>query len=153
MRLRKQWFTETSHSAHEPLILDLGNLSECARTRVPETFDRLGTGDKLEIQMRREPSRLFAELRYRYSSGFYWWPLERGPVIWRVMLDKPTPAGQSTITGMMKADHRRLYELWGDAVCAVARRWIDCIPRRLGELSIGLGRHFDIEETILFRSA
>jgi hemerythrin-like domain-containing protein len=84
-----------------------------------------------------------------HGTGFYWWPLERGPIIWRATLAKPVSHIPS-VADVMSADHFRLLELWSDLKRAAELCQFDTIHRRSVELSVGLRRYIDIEEVLLF---
>jgi uncharacterized protein (DUF2249 family) len=136
--------------SNERRILDLGDFSKHKRAHGRRAFDALPSGGSLEIVARRKPGQLFFELRHRYGPNFYWWPLERGPVLWRVMLAKPALGVQSTVTSMMGADHRRLNQLWSELETDVELCRIESVRRHIGELSLGSRRYIDIEEALLF---
>lgn len=101
-------------------IIDLQDLPESTQhARTLEAYDRLSSGDALEITSTHRPSHLFAEFRARYGLAFYWWPLESRPGVWRVMVARPAPEPATTIAGVMGADHHRLHDLWRDFVRGV----------------------------------
>jgi uncharacterized protein (DUF2249 family) len=131
-------------------ILDLGGVPRNERACALEAFERLAPGDSFEIAARRPLGPLFFELQNRYGLDFYWGPLKRGPLVWRVMLAKPAQGAQRTIASVMGADHHRLHELWREFEFAVGLCQIDSVHRRLGELSLGLRRYIDLEEAVLF---
>lgn len=130
--------------------IDLGGLSGCERARALKAFQCIAAGCCYEISTRRRLALLFCELRDRFGAGFYWWPLECGPLVWRVMLAKPAQGAQQTVATVMSADHHRLHKLWCESESAVELCQIETVHRRLGELSLGLRRHIDIEEVVLF---
>ena len=132
-------------------IVDLQDLPESTQNaRALEAYDRISTGDALEIVSTHRPSHLFAEFRARYGSAFYWWPLESRPGVWRVMVAKPAPEPATTIAGVMGSDHHRLHDLSRDFVRGVEICRIDDLSRCLGEFALGLHRHIAIEEAMLF---
>ncbi|MGC1678462.1 MAG: hemerythrin domain-containing protein [Candidatus Binataceae bacterium] len=131
-------------------VIDLGTLSGCERVQALETFEGIAAGGSFEISARRRLTLLFCELRDRFGAGFYWWPLERGPLVWRVMLAKPAQGAQPTVATVMSADHHRLHKLWCEFESAVELCQIETVHRRLSELSLGLRRYIDIEEVVLF---
>jgi uncharacterized protein (DUF2249 family) len=134
----------------ERRILDLGDFSTHKRAHAWRAFDSLPPGGSLEIVARRKPGRLFFELQRHYGLNCYWWPLERGPVLWRVMLAKPALGVQPTVTSMMGADHRRLNQLWNELETDVELCRMEFIRHHVGELSLGSRRYIDIEEVLLF---
>jgi hemerythrin-like domain-containing protein len=66
------------------------------------------------------------------------------------MLAKPAPELRATVAGVLGADHHRLHDLWQDLKCGVELCQLDRIHRRLGEFSLGLRRHIDLEDFVLF---
>lgn len=130
-------------------VLRLSGLQH-ERSQALQAFRRLSPGDAIEIVTHRRPGRLFAELRSRHGIGFYWWPLKRGPRLWRIMLAKPDLDTPNTAADAMCADHQRLCELWNDLKAAVDVCRIDRVRRRQAELLVGLRRHIDVEETVIF---
>jgi hypothetical protein len=113
-------------------------------------FEHLWPEDALEFVTSGPVGQLVAELQKRYGAGFYCWPLERGPLAWRVMLAKPASRPPINVATFMSADHSRLRELWAQFEHAVELCQIDRIHRRSAELSLGLRRYIDIEEAVLF---
>ncbi len=140
----------TAGAIREHPVLDLGELSERALAGALQAFEHLAAGDSLEVAVRLQPGSLFFELQNRYGCHFYWWPLERGPFVWRVMLAKAAKHTQWTVASVMGADHYRLHQLWREFECAVDLCQIDAVHDRLSELSLGLSRYIDIEEAVLF---
>lgn len=142
--------SEAVPTSHEHRVLDLGYLSDHDRARALEAFERLSPGDPLEIVTKRREGQLVADLQARYGTGFYWWPLERGPLAWRAILTKPAHDVPATVAAVMGGDHLRLRQLWADLERAVEPCKIDLVHHRSAELSLGLRRYIDIEEAILF---
>ena len=118
--------------------------------RAREAYDRISSGDALEIVSTRRPGHLFAEFRACYGSAFYWWPLENRPGVWRVMVAKPAPEPATTVAGVMGADPHRPHDLWRDFVRGVEICRIDDLSCCFGEFALGLHRHIAIEEAMLF---
>ena len=131
-------------------MLNLGYLSDQECARALKAFERLSPGTSLEIVTKQRAGRLVAQLQARCGAGFYWWPLERGPLAWRMILTKPELDAPVTVAAVMGAGHLRLCELWDQLERAVELRQIDCVHRRSAELSLGLRRFIDIEEEVLF---
>jgi uncharacterized protein (DUF2249 family)/hemerythrin-like domain-containing protein len=137
-------------TSNERQVLDLGDFSKHKRAHARRAFDSLPPGGSLEVVARRKPGQLFFELQCHYGLDFYWWPLERGPVLWRVMLARPALGIWPTVTSMMGADHRRLNQHWNELETDVELCRIESIRRHVGELSLGARRYIDIEEALLF---
>jgi uncharacterized protein (DUF2249 family) len=139
-----------ARECHERRVLDLGDLSGQERIRALEAFAQLSPGGSLQIVAKRRLGQFVVELQARYAMHFDGWPLERGPLLWQAILAKPALGAPPTLATLMGADHRRLCELWAEFERALALGKIDCMRRRSAELSLGLRRYIDIEETILF---
>jgi uncharacterized protein (DUF2249 family) len=141
---------ETAPRGPECRALNLGYRSDRERARALEAFERLSPGDRLEIVANQRQGQLVAELQARYGTRFYWWPLQRGPLAWRMALAKPALDAPATVAAMMGADHLRLCRLWDELERAAELRQIDRVRRRSADLSLGLRRYIDIEEAVLF---
>jgi uncharacterized protein (DUF2249 family) len=137
-------------TSNEHQVLDLGDFSKRKRARARRAFDSLPPGGSLEIVARRKPGQLFFELHHHYRFDFYWWPLERGPLLWRVVLAKPAFGAKPTVATMMGADHGHLNQLWDELETAVELSRFGCIRRCVDELSLGSRRYIGIEEALLF---
>jgi uncharacterized protein (DUF2249 family) len=136
--------------SNERQVLDLGDFSKHKRAHAERAFDSLPPGGSPEIVAHRKPGQLFFELQHHYGLNFYWWPLERGPVLWRVMLAKPALGVKPTVASMMNADHGHLDQLWDELETAVELSHFACIRRCVDELSLGSRRYIGIEESLLF---
>jgi uncharacterized protein (DUF2249 family) len=137
-------------TSNERQVLDLGNFSKHERAHALRAFDSLPPGGSLEIITRCKPGHLFFELQNHLGLNFYWWPLERGPVLWRVMLAKPALSVKPTVSTMMSAHHGHLNQLWEELETAVELHHIGCIHRCVDELTLRARRYIDIEEALLF---
>ena len=104
----------------------------------------------LRLQPAGSRGHFSSEFQNRHGLDFYWWPLKRGPLVWRVMLAKPAQGVQRTVASVMAANHHHLHELWREFEFAVGLCQANSAHRRLGELSLGLRRYIDIEEAVLF---
>jgi uncharacterized protein (DUF2249 family) len=147
-----QSFTQDAarETGNERRVFDLGDFCKHKRAHALRAFDSLPPGGSLEIIARRKPGQLFFELQHRYGLNFYWWPLERGPILWRVMLTKPALGVKPTVASMMSADHEHLDQLWDKLETAVELSHLGCIRRCVEELSLGSRRYIAIEESLLF---
>jgi uncharacterized protein (DUF2249 family) len=152
MQGHTQSFTQDTAgwTSNERQVLDLGDFSKHKRAHALSAFDSLPPGGSFEIIVRRKPGPFFFELQHHYALNFYWWPLERGPVLWRVMLAKPALGVRPTVSTMMSADHEHLNQLWDELGTAVELSHIGSIHRCVDELSLGSRRYIDIEEALLF---
>jgi uncharacterized protein (DUF2249 family) len=137
-------------TSNERQVLDLGDFSQHERAHARRAFDSLQPAGSLEIVARRKPGQLFFELQHHYGLDFYWWPLERGPGSWRVVLAKPALGVKPTVASMMSADHGHLDQLWDKLGTAVELSHFRCIRRCVDELSLGSRRYIGIEESLLF---
>ncbi len=146
--IRSSTPSEAAQTSHERRVLNLSCRFD--QERALEAFERLSPGDSLEIVTTEPVGKLVADLQARYGTGLYWWPLERGPLEWRVILAKPALEAPATVAAVMSADHLRLRQLWAELERAVKLCEIDRVHRRAAELSLGLRRYIDIEEGILF---
>jgi uncharacterized protein (DUF2249 family) len=126
---------------HERRLLKSGYLSDQERARVL-AFERLVPGDSLGIVAQRRPGQFVAELQVRYETRFYWWPLERSPLAWRVILARPALGSLAGVAAVMAADHLQLCELWAQFERAAELCQIDRVHRQR--------RYIDIVEAILF---
>lgn len=135
----------------ESLVVDLTDVLQTARAAcVFDAYERMSPGSALEIVTNHAPKGLFAEFQARYRLSFHWWPLEKGPAVWRVMVAKPAPETAATVAGVMGADHHRLHDLWRDFIRSVELCRIDQFHQRAAEFALGMRRHIEIEETMLF---
>ena len=140
----------TARTSNERQVLDLGDFSKHNRAYARQAFDSLPPGGSLEIVARRKPGQLFFELQHHHGLDFYWWPLERGPWLWRVVVAKPALDVKPTVGSIMRADHGHLDELWDELETAVELCHFGCIRRCVGELSLGSRPYVNIEESLLF---
>ncbi len=136
-------------TAPELAVLDLDGLSQRERSRALQAFQRLAPGGSIEVSARRELGRLFHDLRDRFGISFYWWPLERGPMVWRAQIAVPAPHTPLEVTSVMYADYKRLHRLWDEFERAVDLCLVDRLHCQFSDFSLGLRRHIDIEETVL----
>lgn len=133
------------------LRLDLSQMwYVSARNRALEAYESLPPIGTVELVSDRPLALLFTEFQRIYRYGFYWWPLENGPDIWRVMLAKPAVWANESIGSFLSADQRRLYTLWRDLLKSFESCRFDRIRRRAAEFSLGLHRRIRLEEGILF---
>ncbi len=119
--------------------------------KIFETFAGLEPGGSFVLINDHEPKPLLYQLQNEHDGEFDWWPLEQGPLTWRVTIARrKTAAPDRTITEYFQSDHRRLdaiYAIFEDA--AYDSRWPDAL-NAFREFRLGLRRHIKAEEEILF---
>ncbi len=115
------------------------------------TFKGLGPGEYFILVNDHEPKPLLYQFQNEHDGEFDWWPLEQGPQVWRVAIAKRTVTDPNrTITEYLQTDHRRLDAIMGRFQDAhKSGRWEDA-ARDFREFNLGLRRHIQIEEEILF---
>ncbi|MBI5345145.1 MAG: DUF2249 domain-containing protein [Deltaproteobacteria bacterium] len=132
--------------------LDVRELSPKERhAKIFETFRDIGPGSAFVLINDHEPKPLLYQFQAEHDGEFDWWPLEEGPMAWRVEIGKrKTPDPGRSVTEYMQTDHGRLDKIYGRFQEAVRdNRWEDA-SRDFKEFSLGLRRHIRIEEEILF---
>ena len=133
-------------------ILDVRELAPPERhPRIMETFAGLGPGESFVLVNDHEPRPLLYQFQIEHDGEFEWWPLERGPGAWRVMIEKRENQDPNrTVTDYLQTDHRRLdgiLERFQEEVNE--NKWAEA-SRDFREFSLGLKRHINAEEEILF---
>lgn len=153
MRASGKSFVQTGETSvtDATLRLDLTHMwYVSARNCALEAYEPLPPIGTIELVSDRPLTLLFTEFQRIYRHGFYWWPLENGPDIWRVMLAKPAVWTKESTGSFLDADQRRLSTLWRDLLKNVELCRFDRIRRRAAEFSLGLRRRIRLEEGILF---
>lgn len=154
MPLRQQSFLSAGSAQNlrgGSLVVDLTDvLQPAGEACVFDAYERMSPGSALEIVTNHAPGGLFAEFQARYRLCFHWWPLEKGPALWRVMVAKSAPETAATVAGVMGADHHRLHDLWRDFIRSVELCSIHKLHQRAAEFTLGMRRHIEIEEVMLF---
>jgi uncharacterized protein (DUF2249 family) len=119
--------------------------------KIFETFAALKPGESFILVNDHEPRPLLYQLQAEHDGEFDWWPLEQGPLAWRVEIAKrSTPDQMRTVTELLQTDHRRLENIYERFAQAVKEgRWEDA-SIAFREFSLGLKRHIKSEEEILF---
>lgn len=136
----------------EKQVLDVRELAPKDRhSKIMETFSGLGPGESFVLVNDHEPKPLLYQFQAEHDGEFDWWPLERGPELWRVEIAKRKEANaQRTVTEYLQTDHRRLDGIFERFLQEVkAGKWDEAVTD-FKEFSLGLKRHIKIEEEILF---
>ena len=133
-------------------ILDVREMAPKERhPMIFNTFKGLEAGESFILVNDHEPKPLLYQFQAEHDGEFEWWTLEQGPKEWRVEITKREfKEPDRTITDFFQTDHRRLdaiVERFRDS--ADASRWEDA-SREFREFSLGLRRHIQAEEEILF---
>jgi len=120
-------------------------------SRIFETFGALKPGESFVLVNDHEPRPLLYQLQAEHDGEFDWWPLEQGPLAWRVEIAKRTePDPKRTVTEFLQTDHRRLDAIFERFQQAIKQNRWETASKDFRELSTGLKRHIKIEEEILF---
>jgi len=133
-------------------ILDVRALSPKERhPGIFNAFNELAPGNSFVLVNDHEPRPLLYQFQNEHGGEFEWWPLERGPEAWRVRIVKRrTKAVEREITDYMQEDHCRLDVIFnGFAEAYKADKWDDA-ARAFNEFDLGLRRHIQGEEEVLF---
>jgi uncharacterized protein (DUF2249 family) len=127
---------------------------------VPETdqwdafvkfFQDTEAGGAFQVQVNRDFSFLREGLQEHFLNCFEWWPLETGPVTWRVAVARRKEAGQAvTLCELYARDHRRMRGLLQRARGAVDAGDRQQAAAHFAEFQVGLLRHAAGEESLLF---
>ncbi len=133
-------------------ILDVRELAPKERhPMIFNTFKGLEAGESFILVNDHEPKPLLYQFQAEHEGEFEWWTLEQGPAAWRVEIARREfKEPDRSITDFFQTDHRRLdaiVERFRDAVDAA--RW-EQASRDFREFSLGLRRHIQAEEEILF---
>jgi uncharacterized protein (DUF2249 family) len=114
-------------------------------------FDGLQPGEAVAIVSDDDPKPLLHRFQEERAGAFEWWPLEEGPTVWRVVIERRTEAGGArAVTEFLERDHRRLDALWDDYGRALAAAELEGARARFLEFATGLRRHIRMEEDLLF---
>jgi len=133
-------------------ILDVRPLTPPERhPGIFNTFKELGPGDSFVLINDHDPRPLLYQFQNEFDGEFEWWPLERGPLAWRVRIVKRrTKAVIRDVTDYMQEDHSRLDVILGAFQEAVkAGNWGEALSS-FREFDLGLRRHIQGEEEVLF---
>ena len=116
-----------------------------------ETFSGLAPDEFFTITDGLDPVWLLELLQEDLPGEFDWWPLQQGPITWRIIVNKRVdPNPNRTIKEYFQSDHKRLDAILKSFADALhEERWDDA-KKRFGEFSMGLKRHIGAEEEILF---
>jgi len=97
-----------------------------------------------------DPKPLLYQFQSENDGEFEWWPLERGPEVWRIEIARRDSGNPRTITEFLQADHRRLDAIYADFRGDVDSGNMEEAAKKFREFDLGLRRHIQVEEDILF---
>ncbi len=119
--------------------------------RIFKTFEELGPGESFVLINDHEPKPLLYQFQSEHDGEFDWWPLEKGPEAWRVVIAKRKVADpKRTVTEYFQTDHARLDAIFRDFLNATRQGDWENARKSFLEFSLGLRRHIQAEEEILF---
>ncbi len=119
--------------------------------KIFETFKALAQGESFVLINDHEPRPLHYQFQAEHEGEFEWWPLEQGPVDWRVSIGRrKVKELDRTITDYMQTDHRRLDAIYGAFQEKYKQGDWEEAGAHFREFSLGLRRHIKVEEEILF---
>ncbi len=133
-------------------VLDVRPLSPPERhPSIFNTFKSLEPGGSFVLVNDHDPKPLLYQFQTEHEGEFEWWPLERGPEAWRVRIVKRrTKAVERDVTDYLQEDHRRLDQIFNTFQEAFKEeRWDEALAA-FREFDLGLRRHIEAEEEILF---
>ncbi len=120
--------------------------------RILQTFASLEEGSDFVLTSDHDPRPLLYQFQAEQAGRFDWSPLEEGPEVWRIRIDRRAPGsspGRGT-SEYMAWDHDRLDALLAEIRSTVGRGAADEARRLFGEFRTGLLRHIRMEEEVLF---
>ena len=125
-----------------------------------DTFKALGPGESFVLVNDHDPKPLLYQFQNEHDGEFDWWPLEQGPLVWRVTIERrktsasntlgQAPDPDRTITDYFQTDHMRLDGIYNRFYEAFKGQLWDGASADFREFSLGLKRHIKVEEEILF---
>lgn len=133
-------------------ILDLrGTGEDELGSRFLDFFAELEPGSAVQVSCDKDHSLLLQVLEKARAGEFEWWPLETGPVVWRVVVGRRKQTGKGlTVEELFAKDHRRMREILEESRKAVDAGDRQLAARHFADLSVGIARHVRGEERILF---
>lgn len=114
------------------------------------TFDGLPPGAAFVLVNDHDPKPLLYLFQAERSGAFEWNVLERGPVRFRVEIERREAPGHRDVSEFLGADHDRLDALLDETEKHVGRGDFTEALARFLEFRVGLERHIEIEERVLF---
>jgi uncharacterized protein (DUF2249 family) len=131
--------------------LDISSLSidECT-PRVLAVFDQLSPEEALVLRNTGEPTAVMRILESERKDLFDWHLLESGPEDYVIEVCRLCDVDHRTVNDLMDHDHRRLERLLLELEWHAKQRMFQHAVDRLRHLRVGLSRHIQIEERVLY---
>ena len=116
-----------------------------------ETFSGLAPDEAFMMTDGLDPVWLLKLLQEDLPGEFDWWPLQQGPITWRIHVIKRVDQDPNrTVKGYFQSDHKRLDAIFKSFSDAVHEERFDDAKKAFAEFSLGLKRHIAAEEEVLF---
>src|SRR5215211_2170026 len=131
--------------------LDISSLSidECT-PHVLAVFDQLSPEEALVLRSTSEPAAVLHALQSERKDLFDWHLLESGPEDYLIEICCLRDVGRRTVNDLMDHDHRRLERLLSELEWQAKQRMFHHAVDRLRHLRVGLSRHIQFEERVLY---
>lgn len=114
------------------------------------TFDALSPGEAFVFVNDHDPKPLLYQLQAERPGSFEWNVLERDPQRFRVEIKRRERRDGRNVSEFLGADHQRIDALFDAAERLVGQGDFASALERFREFRVGLERHMDVEEKILF---
>jgi uncharacterized protein (DUF2249 family) len=140
------------NSVLDTTVLDVRELEPKERhSTIFKTYTDLKPGEHFVLVNDHEPRPLLYQFQAEHDGEFNWWPLEQGPEVWRIKVEKREHADpKRTVTEFLQSDHTRLDSLYDTFSKAVSEGDWNRAASGFAEFNHGLRRHIRGEEEILF---
>lgn len=140
------------NSVLDTTVLDVRELVPKERhSTIFKTYADLKPGEHFVLVNDHEPRPLLYQFQAEHDGEFNWWPLEQGPEVWRIKVEKREHADpKRTVTEFLQSDHTRLDSLYDTFSKAVTEGDWSAATTGFAEFNHGLRRHIRGEEEILF---
>jgi uncharacterized protein (DUF2249 family) len=134
-----------------PEVLDLTLLAtnaEAAATR--DALDGLAPGQAVIVITRSRPAALLKQLIAERWGAFDWAPLSERKGAWRSEMRRRSAPAPVALKDFLAADHARCDSLYSLAEDTAQAGDLDATRERFESFTLGMGRHFAMEEEGFF---
>ena len=141
-----------THAVLTERILDASELTaKEAAAECLARFDALEPGERMLLLSRDAGPGVLARLQAERPGEFEWSPIEAGPPLWRIEIERrPKPAVRREVLEALAWDHDRLDALEAAAFRARESGDLPAAFDLYARFAAGLRRHIGFEEEILF---